>query len=61
METVEQFIEQQRALGSYSFSREMLNDAFDRSDKALNQALFRLKTKGKIGHVRSGFYVIIKQ
>lgn len=59
LETVEQFIEQQRALGSYSFSIEMLSDAFDRSDKALKQALFRLKTKGKIAHVKSGFYVII--
>ncbi len=59
METVEQFIEHQRSLGSYSFSWEMLNDAFDRSDKALKQALFRLKTKGKITHVKSGFYVII--
>ena len=59
LETVEQFIEQQRSLGSYSFSWEMLNDAFDRSDKALKQALFRLKTKGKIAHVKSGFYVII--
>src|SRR5690554_5567602 len=37
----------------------MLNDAFDRSDKALKQALFRLKTKGKIAHIKSGFYVII--
>lgn len=59
LETVEQFIEQQRSLGSYSFSREMLSDAFDRSDKALKQALFRLKTKGKIAHIKSGFYVII--
>ena len=59
METVEHFIEHQRALGSYSFSWEMLNDAFDRSDKALKQALFRLKTKGKIAHVKSGFYAII--
>ena len=59
METVEQFIEQQRSLGSYSFSKELLNEAFNRSDKALKQALYRLKTKGKIVHVKSGFYVII--
>lgn len=59
METVEQFIEQQRSFGSYSFSTEELKGAFDRSDKALKQALYRLKTKGKIVHVKSGFYVII--
>lgn len=59
METVEQFIEQQRAIGSYSFSWETLKGAFDKSDQALRQALYRIKAKGKVASVKSGFYVII--
>ncbi len=59
MKTVEEFIDQQRALGRYSFTWNKLRESFDQSDKALKQALFRLKKKGKIVLIKSGFYVII--
>lgn len=59
METVEQFIEQQRAIGSYSFSWESLKGAFNKSDRALRQSLYRIKAKDKVVSVKSGFYVII--
>lgn len=59
MDRIEQFIDQQRALGRYSFSYKLLKEAFDKSDKALKQSLYRLKAKGKITHIKSGFYIII--
>ena len=59
MDRIEQFIDQQRALGRYSFSYKLLKEAFDKSDKALKQSLYRLKAKGKIMHIKSGFYIII--
>ncbi|MCB0483677.1 MAG: hypothetical protein KDC37_03860 [Flavobacteriales bacterium] len=59
MKTLEHFVEQQLSNGRFSFSTTMLKDVFDKSDKALKQSLYRLKAKGKIAHVRSGFYMII--
>ncbi len=57
--SLEEFVNETRASGRYSFSWEGLKQNFDLSDKALNQALFRLKQKGKIARVRKGFYAII--
>jgi predicted transcriptional regulator of viral defense system len=59
MENVEKFIEKQRAIGSYSFTFKEVQKAFDCSEKALKQSLYRLKTKGKIIPIRKEFYIII--
>lgn len=55
----EEFINHLRANGRYAFSWEELNYAFPQSEKALKQSLYRLKTKGMIASIRSGFYAII--
>ncbi|MEX0812460.1 MAG: type IV toxin-antitoxin system AbiEi family antitoxin [Chitinophagales bacterium] len=57
--SLENFVEEKRAEGKYSFTQNELLDSFDISGKALQQALYRLKTKNKIAHVRKGFYAII--
>jgi len=57
--TLEEFVNETRAKGRYSFSLEELVKCFSISDKALNQALFRLKSKNKISQIRKGFYAII--
>jgi predicted transcriptional regulator of viral defense system len=59
MKNIEQFIEKQRAFGSYSFTFDEVQRAFDCSEKALKQALYRLKKKGKVIPLRKGFYIII--
>ncbi|NRS93953.1 hypothetical protein [Frigoriflavimonas asaccharolytica] len=41
--------------GRYSFTLEELKDAFDATDKAILQNLYRLKTKKKIVQIRKGF------
>lgn len=56
---LEDFVNQTRAYGRYSFSREEIKKNFDLSDKAMDQALYRLKAKKKIAKVRKGFYAII--
>src|SRR3546814_4715937 len=57
--TIEEYVNNTRAKGMYSFSWGKLKGNFDLSDKALYQALFRLSAKGKIALVRRGFYAII--
>ncbi len=57
--TLEEFVNETRSHGRYSFSLDELKLSFELSDKAINQALFRLKDKGKIAMVRKGFYAII--
>lgn len=56
---IEDFIQSLRTYGCYSFSWEELTQNFTHSKKALRQSLYRLKTKGKIAMIRSGFYAII--
>ncbi len=56
---IEGFIEQLSAVGRWSFTWEELLNSFSKSEKALKQSLYRLKTKGKIALIRTGFYVII--
>lgn len=57
--TLEEFVNETRSRGCYSFSLHELKLSFELSDKAINQTLFRLKNKGKIAMVRKGFYAII--
>ena len=57
--TLEEFVNETRAKGRYSFSWEELLQCFSISDKAIGQALFRLKSKNKISKIRKGFYAII--
>lgn len=57
--TLEDLVNEIRAKGMYSFSLEEAKKGFDISEKALNQALFRLKSKNKISPVRKGFFAII--
>lgn len=56
---LEDFINKIRSKGRYSFTWSEAKNQFDISDKALNQALYRLKTKKMIAQVRKGFYAII--
>ena len=56
---LEEFVTETRALGRYSFSWDDLKQHFDLSDKALKQALYRLKSKQKIAQIRKEFYAII--
>ena len=57
--TIEHFVNAVRAKGRYSFSRDEVRSNLDLAEKALNQALFRYTSKGKIAKVRHGFYAII--
>ena len=56
---LEDFIKKLRSVGRYAFNLSEIKDKFNLSDKALNQSLFRLKTKNEIAQVRKGFYVIV--
>lgn len=57
--TLEDLVNEIRATGKYSFSLLEAKKEFKISEKALNQALFRLKNKNKISPIRKGFYAII--
>lgn len=56
---LEDFINKIRSVGRYSFSLAEIKKEFDITDKAINQNLFRLKTKKQITQIRKGFYAII--
>lgn len=56
---LEDFINKIRSKGRYSFTWIEAKNQFDISDKALNQALYRLKAKKMIAQIRKGFYAII--
>jgi len=57
--SLEDFINDIRSRGRYSFALEELKSKFDQSDKAINQGLFRLKNKKKIAQIRKGYYAIL--
>lgn len=57
--TLEELVNNIRANGRYAFSFEDARKGLIMSDKALYQALFRLKNKNKIAQVRRGFFAII--
>ena len=48
-----------RSSGGYSVTLTELKEEFNISDKAIQQNLYRLKTKHQIAQLRQGFYVII--
>lgn len=56
---LEDFINRIRSVGRYSFSLAEIRQQFDTSDKAINQNLYRLKTKKQVAQIRKGFYAII--
>lgn len=56
---LEDYLTEIRSRGRYAFTWEEISDKFDLSDKALNQNLYRLKSKNKVAQIRKGFYAII--
>lgn len=56
---LEDYLERVRSKGRYSFTLVELKEQFEISDKALNQNLYRLKSKKRIAQIRKGFYAII--
>jgi len=57
--TLEEFANGVRAAGRYAFALEEAKESLKLSDKALNQALFRLKKKNKLAQIRKSFFAII--
>jgi len=57
---LEGFLDKLRARGRYAFTLEEIRNEFpNASDKALNQNLYRLKTKNKIVQIRKEFYAVL--
>lgn len=56
---IPEFLFKIRARGRYSFTLDELRSTLTISEKAINQSLSRLKSKGQIAQVRQGFYVIV--
>jgi predicted transcriptional regulator of viral defense system len=56
---LEDFLNELQSKGRYSFTLPQVAEHYQRSKKALHQALFRLQRQNKITSVRRGFYVII--
>lgn len=56
---LEEFLSKLRSKGRYSFTYKEVLDSFKISEQALDQNLYRLKSKNAIAAIRKGFYVII--
>jgi predicted transcriptional regulator of viral defense system len=57
---LEVYLNEIRTQGRYAFAWNELKEQFNNlTDKALNQNLYRLKSKGKVAQIRKGFYAII--
>jgi predicted transcriptional regulator of viral defense system len=56
---LENFIDQIRSKGRYAFTLNEIKKEFTISDKAINQNLYRLKSKNKIVQIRKEFYAIL--
>ena len=56
---LEDYLTEVRSQGRYAFTWEEAKEEFNISDKALNQSLYRQKSKGKIAQIRKGVYAII--
>jgi len=56
---MQEYLFKLRARGRYSFTLDELRTTLNISNKAINQNLFRLKSKGQVAQVRQGFYVIV--
>lgn len=56
---LEEYLNKVRSKGRYTFTWLEAKKQFDVSDKALNQSLYRLKSKKRVAQIRKGFYAII--
>jgi predicted transcriptional regulator of viral defense system len=56
---IEDYLNKIRAKGGFLFTYQELMNAFSISPEALNQNLYRLKTRKYISQVKKGFYVIL--
>jgi predicted transcriptional regulator of viral defense system len=56
---IQEYLFKIRGKGRYTFTLDELRSKFSISENAINQSLFRLKSKGKIAQVRQGFFVVI--
>lgn len=56
---LEDFVNELRSKGKYTFSIQELRNRFSLSDEALKKALQRLKKKKEVAMVRKEFYVIV--
>ncbi len=56
---LEEYLNKVRSKGRYSFTWTEAKAQFDISDKALNQSIYRLKSKKRVAQIRKGFYAII--
>lgn len=56
---LEDFINELRSNGRYSFSLSEVRNNFEQSDEAIKKALQRLKKKREIALIRNEFYVVI--
>ena len=56
---LDKYLTEVRSQGRYAFTVEELKSQLNRSNTALRQNLFRLKSKKEIAIIRQGFYVII--
>lgn len=56
---LEDYITEIRSKGRYVLTLEEVKSKYDLSDKAVNQALYRLKAKKRIAQIRKGIYAII--
>lgn len=56
---LDNFINELRSDGRYTFSLLELRNKFEQSDEAIKKALQRLKKKKEIAIIRNGFYVVI--
>ncbi len=57
--SISKYIEDLQARGQYWFSYQMLLKATDKSEKAIERSLSRLRERGSIASPRKGFYVIL--
>jgi predicted transcriptional regulator of viral defense system len=56
---LEEFANELRSRGRYTFTLTELRDRFDLTDEALKKALQRLKKKNEVALVRKEFYVVV--
>ncbi len=56
---LEEFLDEIRSNGRYAFTLEEVKKKFKISNKAINQNLYRLKSKNKIIQIRKEFYALL--
>ncbi|MEZ4490999.1 MAG: type IV toxin-antitoxin system AbiEi family antitoxin [Cyanobacteriota/Melainabacteria group bacterium] len=60
-ENISNFVNELPAKGRYTFSREEIEQKFEKSDAAIKLSLNRLQKKGKIVSPKRGFYVVVPE